>query len=74
MRILLLILWLALPTLAWGEQGHRVVGQIAYDGLTRQARAEVDRLLEVGLPSLGRRFPSLAQASVACESIPEQPR
>ena len=46
MKRLLLILIL-LPALAfgWGETGHRVVCQIAYDELTTDARAEVDRLL-----------------------------
>lgn len=60
MRALLLVLLLALPSLGWGEQGHRLVGQVAYDNLTPRARAEVDRLLAVGLPHLGRPFQSLA--------------
>lgn len=62
-RTFMLFVLLALPCRAWGEQGHRVVGQIAYDNLTPAVRARVDRLLEVGLPTLGRRFETLA---VAC--------
>ncbi len=64
MRTLLLILMLALPTLAWGEQGHRLVGQVAYDSLSPAARAEVDRLLQAELPTLGPHFETLARACV----------
>lgn len=35
------------PVLAWGETGHRVVCQIAYDELLPEARAELDRLIEM---------------------------
>lgn len=63
MRALLLVLLLSLPTLAWGEQGHRTVGQVAYDCLTPAARAEVDRLLAAGLPRVRGSFDSLA---IAC--------
>lgn len=44
-----LLLLLVLPSLAfaWGETGHRVVCQIAYDELLPAARAELDRLLRL---------------------------
>jgi hypothetical protein len=44
----LLILSLLLPSLAfaWGETGHRVVCQIAYEELLPDARAELNRLLD----------------------------
>ena len=35
----------AVPALAWGDDGHKIVCQIAYDALTPSARAEVDRLI-----------------------------
>ena len=34
--------------LAWGAQGHRLVGRVAETRLTRAARAEVDRLAPPG--------------------------
>jgi hypothetical protein len=42
-----LILWLLLPSLAfaWGETGHRVVCQIAYEEMQPDTRAELDRLM-----------------------------
>lgn len=45
----LLLLTLLLPhlVLAWGEDGHRVVCEIAYAELSSPARAEVDRLLAI---------------------------
>jgi nuclease S1 len=39
------LLWGALPGLAWGPQGHRVVAVIAQANLTPAARAQVDALL-----------------------------
>jgi hypothetical protein len=33
------------PAAAWGEKGHRIVGELAQRGLTAPARAEVARLL-----------------------------
>ncbi|MEE4163572.1 MAG: S1/P1 nuclease, partial [Woeseiaceae bacterium] len=33
--------------LAWGAVGHHAICQIAYEGLTRSARREVDRLIEL---------------------------
>lgn len=32
-------------TLAWGNKGHRIVAQIAYDHLTCKTRKEVDEVL-----------------------------
>lgn len=64
MRFLLLLLLLMLPARAWGEQGHRVVGQIAYENLTPGARAQVDRFLQAGLPTLRGPFETLAMACV----------
>ncbi|CAN5407736.1 S1/P1 nuclease [soil metagenome] len=32
---------------AWGETGHMVIAQIAYDGLSPAVRAEADRLLQI---------------------------
>ncbi len=45
------------PVLAWGETGHRVVCQIAYDELLPDARAELDRLL-----ALDPNFDSFAES------------
>ena len=42
---LTLSLLLAVPAFAWGDDGHKIVCQIAYDALTPSARAEVDRLI-----------------------------
>lgn len=50
----LFVFWMALPAHAWGPLGHRLVARLAEDGLTVQARAEVDRLLR------GETDPSLA--------------
>ncbi|MCE7872862.1 hypothetical protein DYH09_21110 [bacterium CPR1] len=58
-----LILGLTFPALGWGEQGHRVVGQIALDQLTPRARAQVRALLSVGLPTVRRSFNNLP---IAC--------
>lgn len=30
---------------AWGQKGHRIVAQIAYDNLTKKARKQVDKVL-----------------------------
>ena len=35
----------AVPAFGWGQEGHRIVAQIAYDNLTRKARKQVDKLL-----------------------------
>lgn len=45
----MLAMQLLLPTnaFAWGETGHRVVCQIAYDSLLPAARHELDRLPSV---------------------------
>lgn len=49
-RFSLFALFCALPVLAtaWGRDGHAIIGQIAEDHLTPQARALVDELLEDG--------------------------
>ena len=44
-HLILLIAFLPSIAFAWGEDGHRIVCQIAYDELTPAARGEVDRLL-----------------------------
>lgn len=46
---MLAVLLAALPavTFGWGETGHRIVCQIAFDELHGKARAEVERLLNV---------------------------
>lgn len=41
----LCLLFPALPALAWGVHGHRLVAQLALPDLTPATRAEVDRLL-----------------------------
>ena len=43
--IAFLIFLLPAISFGWGETGHRVVCQIAYDELTQVARTEVDRLI-----------------------------
>ena len=35
----------SLPALSWGQEGHRIIAQIAYDNLTRKARKQVDKVL-----------------------------
>ena len=64
------ILMACLPAaaLAWGEDGHRVVCQIAYDELTEAARAEVDRLL-----ALDADFDSFAESCLFADE-PERIR
>ena len=44
-RLLLLLVLFPSFAFAWGETGHRVVCQIAYDELLPDARVELDRLL-----------------------------
>lgn len=68
--ILLLLVTLVTPTQAnaWGETGHRVVCQIAYDELLPRARDEVDRLL-----SLDPDFDNFADACLFAD-FPERIR
>ncbi|MGO4263525.1 S1/P1 nuclease [Lysobacter sp. TAB13] len=40
-----LLLALPLNALAWGPQGHRLVAELAWEGMTPAARAEADKLL-----------------------------
>lgn len=35
----------SLPALSWGQEGHRIIAQIAYDHLTKKARKNVDRIM-----------------------------
>ena len=44
-RLLLLLILTPSFAFAWGETGHRVVCQMAYDALLPEARVELDRLL-----------------------------
>lgn len=66
----LIVLFVFLPSIAfgWGEDGHRVVCQIAYDELTAVARMEVDRLLQ-----LDPGFDSFAESCLFADS-PERIR
>jgi hypothetical protein len=60
--LLLIVLPLQVPLQAWNATGHRIVGAIAYDHLTVEARARVDELLRqhpdfkalMGGPEMGR--------------------
>jgi hypothetical protein len=67
---MLLSLQIFMPgtALGWGETGHRVVCQIAYEELSPDARAEVDRLLDLDL-----RFDSFAESCLFADS-PERIR
>ena len=38
----------AVPAFGWGQKGHRVIAQIAYDNLTKKARKAVDKTLGKG--------------------------
>jgi hypothetical protein len=56
----------AQPALAWGELGHRTVGEIAYANVTPQVRAQIDELLK-GEAALGTplcKAGSLSDAAV----------
>ena len=35
----------SLPTLAWGQEGHRIIAKIAYDNLKQGTRKRVDKIL-----------------------------
>ena len=37
---------LALPAGAWNYSGHQIIAEIAYERLTPQARARVDRMIQ----------------------------
>jgi hypothetical protein len=58
-RLLLLLILTPSIAFAWGETGHRVVCQIAYEELLPQARVELDRLL-----ALDSDFDSFAESCV----------
>jgi len=70
MKRLAILLLTLLPSIAyaWGEDGHRVVCQIAFDELTPAARTEVNRLLE-----LDADFDSFAESCLFADS-PERIR
>ena len=59
------MLILASLLLAWGSMGHRLVAQLAWDGLTPRARSEITRLLD---------GESLADAAVWADRIREDRR
>lgn len=63
------VLLLCLPTLAcaWGQTGHRLVGELAAAELTPAARAKVDRLLA------DEPEPTLAGVSVWADDVRETP-
>lgn len=67
---ILLMVAMSLPgaAFAWGETGHRVVCQIAYDELSADARAVVDRLI-----SLDSDFESFAESCLFADT-PERIR
>ena len=35
----------SMPALSWGQKGHRIIAQIAYDHLTKKAKKQVDAVL-----------------------------
>jgi len=45
LRSAIAILTVAFPAAAWNFSGHWIVGEIAYERLTPQARARVDELI-----------------------------
>ena len=65
-----MLLFVLVPSIAlsWGEDGHRVVCQIAFDELTTAARSEVNRLL-----ALDPDFDSFAESCLFADS-PERIR
>jgi hypothetical protein len=56
LTIPLMLIMLPTPALAWGEEGHQIVCQVAYQKLTDKARTEVDRLLASAPTPKYRRF------------------
>ena len=38
---------ISVPAFGWGQKGHRIIAQIAYDNLTRKARKAVDKTLGI---------------------------
>src|ERR1700683_2442399 len=48
-------LLLALPAAGWNYSGHSIIAEIAYERLTPQARARVDRMIR-GHPDYNRMF------------------
>jgi hypothetical protein len=48
MLIAVMALGYGLPAWSWGQKGHRIIAQIAYDNLSRKARKAVDKSLGKG--------------------------
>lgn len=46
--LILVVLALAFPALAWNATGHMVISEIAYKRLMPKARREIERLLKIG--------------------------
>ena len=67
-RLLPLLLLLPMPAFGWGEDGHRIVCQIAFDELGAPARAEVQRLID-----LDADFDSFAESCLYADA-PERIR
>lgn len=67
-RLLIFLVLLPSVVFAWGETGHRVVCQIAYDEMLPDARLELDRLL-----ALDPDFDSFADSCLFADS-PERIR
>lgn len=43
--VIVLLAVFALPTLAWGPRGHRIIAEVAYNHMTKRARQKVDAVL-----------------------------
>ena len=43
--VLSLAAWLALPLMAWGPEGHRVIAKIAYAYMNKKTTKQVDKVL-----------------------------
>lgn len=65
-------LFLPSQALAWGGAGHRLIGDLAYEQLTPQGRALVDRLIATGGQQEGAEacpVTSLAEVSTWADCI-----
>lgn len=43
--MILLLLFTVQNSFGWGQEGHRIIGQIAYDHLSKKAKKQVDKVL-----------------------------
>jgi hypothetical protein len=68
LRWALLLVWLPSVSQAWGTDGHRIIGEIAWRELSPAARSKVRELLPRG------RYGTLAQASVWADKDARQGR